>query len=272
MKRTATKPQLRRPARQPAAPWQARKVSLASHAYTEIRNKILKGELPVGAALSRRKLAAALNVSVPPVSEALQNLERDGLVESRPRAGTRVRIPTRQDVEDRSWLREALETQAAWLFAKRATVTEKKELRQMGRRVDQLYAACETDPGDRDFLFSANTYHLKLHLRIAEWARCPALREAIEKEQVLIFNWLFDTAAKRHMLGSDFHSRLTDALAGGTPHAAASAMRRHIRRGLQEVVAGLDRIGGGRKNVWRPVKVLSGTGTHREKRLATRGS
>jgi DNA-binding GntR family transcriptional regulator len=234
----------------------ARTHSLAEWAYLEIRDNILKGDLPVGAVLSRRKLAEELKISVLPVSEALQRLERDGLVESRPRAGTRVRIPTRQDVEDRSVVREALETQAARLFAERATAAEKTELRQMGRRVDQLYAAHESDPEDRDFLFSANTYHMKLHLRIAECARCPALRDAIEKEQVLIFNWLFDTAVKRHTLGSDFHTQLTDALAKGMPEAAATAMRHHIRRGLNEVVEGLARIGGERKNAWRPSKTL----------------
>ncbi len=241
-------------------------VSLAGRAYVEIRNRILTGDLPVGAALSRRKLAAELNISVPPVTEALQRLERDGLVESRPRAGTRVRIPTRQDVEDRSLVREALEAQAARLFAERATMEEKQELRRMGRRVDQLYAACEKSSDDRGFLFSVNTCHMKLHLRIAECARCPALRDAIEKEQVLIFNWLFDTAVERRSLGSDFHTRLTDALATGAPERAAEAMRRHIRRGLNEVVEGLARIGGERKNVWRRSKALPGIGTRIQRR------
>ena len=120
-----------------------RKHSLAERAYLEIRNQILKGELPVGMALARRKLAAQLGVSVPPVGEALQRLESEGLVESKPRVGTRVRIPTRQDIEDRSVAREALETQAARLFSERATAAEKQELQQMGRRVDLLYAACE---------------------------------------------------------------------------------------------------------------------------------
>ena len=190
-------------------------------------------------ALSRRKLAAELGVSVPPVMEALQRLERDGLVESKPRVGTRVRVPTRPDVEDRSLVREALETQAARLFAERATVAEKTELQQMGRRVDQLYAAGEKSSGDREFLFSVNTYHIKLHLRIAEGARCPALRDAIEKEQVLIFNWLYETAVERRTLASDYHARLTDALATGTPAQADAAMRRHIRFGLNEVLAKL---------------------------------
>ena len=220
-------------------PHRSRSISLAARAYAEIRDRILRGDIQIGAVLSRRKLAQELNISFPPVTEALQNLERDGLVESRPRAGTRVRVPTRQDVVDRSLVREALETQAARLFAERATRAEKKELKQMGKRVDQLYAVCEKSAGDREFLFSVNTYHMKLHLRIAECARCQALRDAIEKEQVLIFNWLFDTASERRALGSDFHARLTDVLATGTPEQAAAAMRRHIQRGLSEVVEGL---------------------------------
>jgi len=214
-------------------------VSLAERAYVEIRNRILKGDLPVGRALSRRKLADDLNISVPPISEALQRLEHDGLVESKPRVGTRVRVPTSKDVEDRSIVRSALESQAARLFAERATTAERKELRQMGQRVDQLYSACEEAAGDREFLFSVNTYHMKLHLRIAECARCPPLHDAIEKEQVLIFNWVFETAAERRSLGSDYHSRLANALASGSAEKAATAMDQHIQHGLREVVQGL---------------------------------
>jgi len=213
--------------------------SLAERAYLAIRNKILKGDLAVGEALSRRKLASELGISVPPITEALQRLEREGLLESKPRVGTRVRVPTPQDVEDRSLVREALETQAARLFAERASAAEKKALQKMGREVDQLYASCET-ASDKNFLFLVNTYHMSLHLRIAECSRCPVLRDAIEKEQVLIFNCVYDTAAQRGNLGSDHHARLTDVLAGGTPAQADAVMRRHIRTGLKEVLKGLE--------------------------------
>ena len=151
-------------------------------------------------------------------------------------------------------MREALESQAARLFAVRATAAEKKELRQMGRRVDQLYAACEKSLGDREFLFSVNTYHMKLHLRIAECARCPALRDAIEKEQVLIFNWLFDTAVERRSLGLDYHARLADVLATGAPEKADGAMRQHIQRGLREVLEGLAHFKHRQENLWRAKK------------------
>jgi GntR family transcriptional regulator, rspAB operon transcriptional repressor len=230
--------------------------SFAERAYLEIRNRILKGELPVGMALTRRKLAESLKISVPPVSEALQRLEQEGLVESKPRAGTRVRVPTPGDIEDRSMVREALETQAARLFAERATPQEKKELCHMGHRVDQLYADSEDRSEDREFLFSVHTVHMKLHLHIADCARCPALRDAIEREQVLIFNWLHDTVVQRRTLGSDFHARLTDALARGAPDEAGEAMRAHIRHGLGEVLSGLERMnqaGAGDKG-WRTKK------------------
>jgi GntR family transcriptional regulator, rspAB operon transcriptional repressor len=217
------------------------RVSQAERAYLEIRNDILKGTLPVGMALSRRSLAAELGISVPPVTEALLRLQVEGLIESKPRVGTRVRIPSPVEARDRALLREALEGQAARLFAERATAAEKRELLKLGRKMDQLYAQSEREPVDRELLFAVNMKHKELHLRIAECARCQPLRDAIEKEQVLIFNWLYDTAAERRKLGADFHSSLTAALAEGTPQAADAAMRRHIRRGLDEVLAGLER-------------------------------
>jgi GntR family transcriptional regulator, rspAB operon transcriptional repressor len=227
---------------------------LAERAYSDIRDKILRGDLPVGAALSRRRLAAELEVSVPPVTEALQRLEAEGLVESQPRAGTRVRVPTRVDVEERYLLREALEVQSARLFAERATQVEKREILSMGREVDRRYAQCETGEVGRETLFKVNTYHMGLHLRIAECARCGALRAAIEKEQVLVYNWLYDTVVQRRTLASDYHSELTTVLAEGTPDEAAESMRTHIRRGLGQVLAKMDALGDLQASGWRPKK------------------
>ena len=95
--------------------------SLSQSAYEALRTKILRGDLPLGTPLSRRKLAAELTMSMLPIGEALQRLEADGLIESRARVGTRVRIPTEEDVRGHYVIREALETMSARLFAERAT-------------------------------------------------------------------------------------------------------------------------------------------------------
>src|SRR5262249_62269850 len=81
------------------------------------KRRLLGVRPPRGRFFPRRKVAAELGMSFLPVSEALLRLEFEGLLESRPRAGTRVRIPSREDVRGHYVVREALEVQAAMLFA-----------------------------------------------------------------------------------------------------------------------------------------------------------
>src|SRR6266446_6345001 len=147
--------------------------SLAAEAYEFVKHRILRGFLPMGQVISRRKIAAELGMSFLPVSEALLRLEFEGLLESRPRAGTRVRIPSRDDVRGHYIVREALEVQAAMLFAQVATRAERAELRKLAARVD----AVAMQPNRTLYV----VLHLKLHQRIAECTRCRALCDAIEK-------------------------------------------------------------------------------------------
>jgi DNA-binding GntR family transcriptional regulator len=60
--------------------------TLSESAYQAIRERTLRGVFPIGSSLSRRKLAGLLEMSQLPVSEALQRLESDGLVETKARA------------------------------------------------------------------------------------------------------------------------------------------------------------------------------------------
>lgn len=223
--------------------------SLSNRAYRQIRNEILSGELSIGDVLSRRQLAKRLNMSFLPVTEALKCLETEGLVESRPRIGTRVRIPDEQDIRDGNVVREALESQAARLCAQNITADEKKQLRTSARHLDEMHKMCALEPGDSRFLFSVHTYHMDFHMRIAELARCPGLREAIEKEHVLVFNWLYDIAADRRTLPGKFHSTLADALCSGDPLIADRAMRAHVQYGLDQVLERLAKYDTG--DTWR---------------------
>jgi len=211
--------------------------SLAERAYELIRENILRGKYPLGAALSRRDIARQLRMSFVPVSEALQRLEIDGLVESRPQVGTRVRIPTAEDVRERYVLREALESQSARLFAEKASCAQKKELREMAVHLDSLYAVSSN--ADGDFLHSVHAYHMKFHLQVADGADCKLLRDAIEREQVLVFNWLFDASARRKPLPAKFHSNLASALASSDVRLADHTMREHVRFGLGTILANL---------------------------------
>ena len=204
--------------------------TLAAEAYVLVRDRILRGELAIGKVISRRQLASELGMSLVPVSEAFQRLEFEGLLESRARAGTRVRIPTEQDVRGHYVVREALEVESARLFAEAATAQERKELRKLAARVDFLSA----QPNSDRFLYL--TLHEKLHRRIAECARCPALSEAIEKHHVMASTWLCVQRPASAENPPRRHQELIERLIEGDAHAAGEAMRAHIVRGLNNTL------------------------------------
>ena len=210
--------------------------TLAQKAYRLVRKRVLKGEYPPGAALSRRRLAAEFGMSLLPVAEALQRLVNEGLLESRPRVGTRVRTPDRDEIRDRYTLREALESQSARLFAEKATARERSEILRAARHLDKLYAT-ENGPSVKpEHRLAVRLQHVKFHLRVAEVGGCLLLRQAIEREQDLLFSWLSDSAAQAHPLPTNYHSELAEALCSGDVSQADEAIRAHIRYALSELL------------------------------------
>jgi DNA-binding GntR family transcriptional regulator len=210
--------------------------TLAQRAYRLVRERILKGIYPPGAALSRRRLASELGMSLLPVAEALQRLVNDGLLESRPRVGTRVRQPSREEIRDRYTLREALESQSARLFAEKATRSQKAEILRMAKKLDEYYEGWDRLRKDSEYRLAVRRYHVRFHLRIAEIGDSPLLRQAIEREQDLLFSWLSDTAAQVHPLPPRYHSKLAEELCSGDPLRADAAIRAHIRYALEELL------------------------------------
>ena len=221
--------------------------SLSQRAYETLRIQILRGDLPLGTPLSRRKLAVGLNMSLLPVGEALQRLETEGLVESRPRVGTRVRIPTEDDVKGHYILREALETMSARLFAERATEADRVEMLALGMDVDQLYEKEEHSRGTElaQGLFEAHQLHSIFHVRLAQRARCQTLSDAIERNQTMVIAWLFSSPTRFYRLPERWHLLLMESLNQGNIKLADRAMRKHVRFGVDQVsrrLAGLESI------------------------------
>lgn len=215
--------------------------TLSVLAYERVRNKILTGEYSIGFPLSRRAVAEELGISLIPVSEALQRLESEGLVESKPRAGTRVRIPTIDDLRGHYVVREALESQSARLFVQFATKAQRNELRDLAELVDKLSMATSrvngTNHGQAGFEFEKT--HLRLHTMIAECTNCPALVEAIERSRVLIYNWLLNVAAGLP-LPPRWHRDLAQALCSGNLLSADEAMRKHVTFRKDQTLARFD--------------------------------
>jgi GntR family transcriptional regulator, rspAB operon transcriptional repressor len=174
-------------------------------------------------------------MSVVPVADALRRLADDGLVESRARAGTRVRVPSATDIRDLYELRQALETQTARLFSTRATPANRSELTARAEEVDAFFNRLFTESRNPAFRFKVHIRHVGLHMCIARHARNQLLMQMIERNHVLVLNWLLDVSARRTPLPRDFHAQLAAALVSGDASAADAAMRAHIQYGLAEI-------------------------------------
>jgi DNA-binding GntR family transcriptional regulator len=119
-----------------------------------------------------------------------------------------------------------LETQAAMLFAERAERSERSELVKLAKRVDALAGQ---PSGDR---FVITVLHEKLHKLIAEFARCPALSDAIHILYAASAPWI--CATRPLSANSDTeHQDLMRVLVNESPAAAGEAMRLHIRESME---------------------------------------
>jgi len=209
--------------------------SLAERVYHLILDRMLRGNLPIGSVLSRRKLAEEFHMSLVPVAQALQRLEIEGLLESRPRAGTRVKVPNPDELRERFELRQALECQSARLCAERATFEQRLELGRLAVNVDCLFATVPLQEPSGDRSFALNKSHQDLHIRIAECACSELLKSEIDKSHVLLFNCLYDLTLGQQILPPDFHRDLVDVIVKGNPQQAEECMREHVIFGLKSI-------------------------------------
>jgi DNA-binding GntR family transcriptional regulator len=145
-------------------------------------------------------------------------------------------VPEIKEIRDRYTLREALEAQSARLFVERAGEKEKAEILQGARQLDLLYACCRGGPVEPELRLTIRLNHVRFHLRVAEIAGSALLQRAIEREQDLLFSWLSDSAAHAHPLPEHYHEDLATALCSGDPLAADTAIRRHIRYAMEELL------------------------------------
>ena len=221
----------------------AERGDLSERVYLTVRDAILAGRLPPGTPLSRRKLAEEFHVSPLPAATALDRLEAEGFIESRPRAGTRVKVPTPDVVRGNYILREALETHSARLFAATATPAQRQRLLRMAAVLDARHSALARRPKyDPARHMAFEKTHVAFHIWIARSTGCRELCEAIERSRVLLFNWLFSASGALEPLPPGWHGTLAAEMAEYDPAAAAEAMRSHVRFRIEDAIRHVEEL------------------------------
>lgn len=102
-------------------------------ALDKLMEWIMSGKLSMGDKLNTEELASQLGVSRMPIREALANLEKKGLAESVPYAGTRLVTLTKDDVRQIYIARTALEPVAAKYACEKITDKDIQNLKEISR-------------------------------------------------------------------------------------------------------------------------------------------
>lgn len=211
-----------------------RPAPLYQQVYELLRRKILNGEYAPGESVQESRTAEMLKVSRTPVREALQQLEREGLLitQGSERA---VANPTREEFVDLYTCRSALERIVA---ERSAHLAPPSDIEVMAAAIDEARAA--SGAGDHAGVIAANT---RFHDRMIESARMPPLLQLMStiRGQILL--------ARRHLLSDtavevaicNEHAALLEAIREGNAGEAQERMALHMNNDIKRL-AGSDSI------------------------------
>lgn len=206
--------------------------TLADGVVAQLRAAIHRGDFAPGEHLSEDALARLLKVSRGPVRDALKQLEREGLVVSRPNGRKFVARMTRQDVEEIYSLRlvlERLAMQAACRSASAAKIA-RIEAAINGMEVAVRNGIGEREAAELDLSFHDALYEASNHKRLIEFWR-------ILRPQVLSF--LQSRNASRDDYAEilvPYHRRLFEAVAARDERNAVKLIERHIRSSYEPLI------------------------------------
>jgi len=160
---------------------------LRDHVYTSVKRAIITGQREPDERLIEETIAAELGTSRTPVREALQKLEKEGLIFRRSAFGFAVKGVTEEEVDDILDLQCVLEGYAGRLAASRIT---KDELRPLNDLIAHQ-EACLADSDMETFIRLDGEFHDALH-RAAKNVRLydlvQGLRDTIDRYRMIIFH------------------------------------------------------------------------------------
>jgi DNA-binding GntR family transcriptional regulator len=193
--------------------------------YTVIRQGILDGTYEEGARLGEVELAKSLKVSRTPVREALRRLLSDGLIETIPNQGSRVRRWHPTQLYELFSVRALLEGSSAALAAARVT---DEDVSVMQKLCKQMEAASR--PGARQDLEKVATldeeFHQMIHLASGN-SMLPAVIRGLVQIPV-VMRAAMDHSPKKLVQSMRQHEEILGALRTGDAAWAEAAMRSHV--------------------------------------------
>jgi len=196
--------------------------SLRDRVEETIAAAIITGEMAPGEVFSAPVLAVRFQVSATPVREAMQKLEKRGLVEIVRNKGFRVTAVDEESLRNLSEVRHYLEPQAMAQLATRFPLAELDRVRALADRI--VRGAADEDllvylAADKEF-----------HLALLGYLGNPMLVEVVadlrDRTRLVGLTSLLRTDQLRESALE--HHRLLDLLVAGDAEGARDLMHQHI--------------------------------------------
>ena len=197
--------------------------SKTEYIYKILRQQIRDLELEPGSRLNKNEIALKYGISRGPVSEAINRLAEEGLVDVYPQSGTFVSQILPQDVRESLLIRTGLEVEAV----RHATGKARVELaRLLDKNLDAQAAAIR----DEDIM-SFHDLDEAFHAAIFD-----AINSTRAKHMLIATRAMIDRPRFHNLWKADDrmdetleeHRRIVDAIRDGDTEAAAVAMRAHL--------------------------------------------
>jgi DNA-binding GntR family transcriptional regulator len=199
---------------------------LYNNAYEYLRVNILQGKFQPGEFYSETKLAKEIGLSRTPVRVALQQLQREKLIEIIPNKGFSVCKMTVDDVIETYQIRAAIEGYAAVQLARDKSVRGKREI----KKLEQLYAKQKEQLQEPFDLACFTLTDEKFHETLVDYLENTSLSELffnqLYKIHVIAIN-TFHIAKRPHRAVRE-HGTIVKAIRSGRSEAAYNAVLAHL--------------------------------------------
>ena len=202
--------------------------SIVDRAGQHIREWIVTGEFKPGEQIKEEDISQRLEISRPPVREALKMLEATGMVLRKPRRGVFVPHLTKKYVWEIYTLKATLYELATCLAM---DAISSREVRELEAFVEEMEVCVEVDPVD---LLQYQDLHKAFHrsiMAIAGNTRLKALASNLHN-QVTPFSYK-SLQRKSHLLSSvKYHRRIVEAIKKKDVSLACELMKEHVLKAL----------------------------------------
>ncbi len=204
--------------------------SLEEKVYLSLEEQIISQKLRPGEAVTEMKLSRELGVSRTPVREALQRLDREGLIKLIPNKGAVVLGISEQDLIDIYKIRMRLEGLAARIAAEK---NDEAFCRELGDNVDLtgFYMA----KGDIEKVKNLDSEFHDIIYRCCESRMLGKTLSELHR-YIASYRKLSLAVSGRIDRSLAEHKEIYDAIASGNADAADELMSKHVERALENLL------------------------------------